>query len=320
MGKLGSQVDSDFYSDEEEEDAKVFPFKAKAFTFKSDEQENDISDEDDMKDNFDREVEKGFEDNNNDSEDDDVLSTEEYDEDLSLNESNLLVNKKLKKLTTKELEKEKKRIKKTGVCYLSKIPPYMKPSKLRSILTRFGKIDRLFLKPEDSSVYHKRVKYGGNKKKKFTEGWIEFVNKYDAKLCASTLNGSKLGGKKGSYYYDDIINIKYLKNFKWMDLTQQISKENEIRESKLALEISQQNKYNKAFINNVEQAKLIKNIQKKRKSNDEKEEGHNNQDDNELRRSFKQRKVESKRSEAPEEIKTKSTSKSKLSSVLSKVL
>lgn len=73
------------------------------------------------------------------------------------------INKKLKKLTPKELEKSKTN-QKTGVCYLSKIPPYMKPSKLRSVLSRFGSIDRIFLKPEEASIYHKRVKYGGNKR------------------------------------------------------------------------------------------------------------------------------------------------------------
>ena len=103
-------------------------------------------------------------------------------------------SKKLKNLTPQQLEEEQKKIKKTGVCYLSRIPPYMKPAKLRNILTRFGKIDRLFLKPEDTAVHQKRVKYGGNKKKNFTEGWVEFVKKKDAKLCEATMNGQIIGG------------------------------------------------------------------------------------------------------------------------------
>ncbi|KAI3404150.2 ESF2 [Candida oxycetoniae] len=221
--------------------------------------------------------------------------------------------KKLKKFTPEELAKEQKRIRKTGVCYLSKVPPYMKPQKLRSILSRFGSVDRLFLKPEEASAYHKRVKYGGNKKKKFTEGWIEFVNKKDAKLCAATLNGNKLGGKKTSYYYDDVINIKYLKGFKWLDLTQQIASENEVRQAKLALELSHQNRFNKAFVNNVEKAKMITNIQKKRGNKS------SSAEDDKLRRNFKQRKVNSSRSDAASELKQKSVPDEKLSSVLSKV-
>lgn len=229
-------------------------------------------------------------------------------------------NRKLKKLTPEQLEKEQKRIKKTGVCYLSKVPPYMKPSKLRSVLSRFGKIDRLFLKPEDSAIYHKRKKYGGNKKKNFTEGWIEFVNKKDAKLCAETLNANILGGKKTSYYYDDVINMKYLSGFKWFDLTQQIAKENEVRQAKLSLELSQQQKLNKNFITNVEKSKMIAGIQKKRKAKEESE-GTSGQKaaDMEIRRTFKQRKISSKRADANEKIKAKSKPNENLDGVLSQV-
>lgn len=164
---------------------------------------------------------------------------------------------KLKKMTPEQLAKEEKKIKRTGVCYLSSIPPYMKPVKLRSVLSRFGKLDRIFLKPEDQASYRKRVKYGGNKKKRFTEGWVEFVRKKDAKMCAQTMNGNIIGGKKSSYYHDDIMNIRYLLGLKWADLTQQIAKENEERQAKMMLEISQQAKLDKTFVGNVERAKRI---------------------------------------------------------------
>ncbi|MCP8717868.1 MAG: RNA-binding protein [Asgard group archaeon] len=294
--------DSDFDDDEEEDDfrGKVFNLKSKSnapFDHNVSDDEVQGEDEDDDEEKIDtNDVEELPED------------FEEIEDDVPATESKL--SKKLKKLTSKELAKEQKRIKKTGVCYLSKVPPYMKPAKLRSVLSRFGEIDRLFLKPEDPSVYHKRVKYGGNKKKNFTEGWIEFVNKKDAKLCAATLNGNKLGGKKTSYYYDDIINIKYLLGFKWLDLTQQIAKENEVRQAKLALELSQQQKLNKAFVSNVEKSKMISNIQKKRKTTGE---------DEPIRRDFKQRKVATSRSDAKEELKVKSKPNEKLNDILSRV-
>ncbi|CUM66311.1 uncharacterized protein PRCAT00003973001 [Priceomyces carsonii] len=248
----------------------------------------------------------------------DDIALEDKDRGLDVThiESSSSIDTKLKKMTPKQLAKEEKRIKRTGVCYLSRIPPFMKPVKLRSVLSRFGKIDRLFLKPEDTTVYRKRVKYGGNKKKNFTEGWIEFVNKKDAKLCAETLNGNKLGGKKGSYYYDDVINIKYLSGFKWFDLTQQIAKENEIRNAKLSLELSRQQKLNKSFIHNVEKSKMVNNIKKKRK---EKEHGEGNDEDVEMRRNYKQRKVTSTRADAKEELKASSKPNDKLHNVLSKV-
>lgn len=224
--------------------------------------------------------------------------------------------KKLKKLTPEELIKEQKRIRRTGVCYLSSIPPYMKPAKLRSILSKFGKIDRLFLKPEDPSSYSKRVKYGGNKKKKYEEGWVEFVSKKDAKLCAATLNGNKIGGKKTSYYYDDILNIKYLSNFKWFDLTQQIARENEIRQAKLQVELSQESKLNKSFVRNIEKSKMINNIQKKRKSS----EGNGDREIQQKRRNnITQRDVTSTRASASDELKKKAEPDKKLNNVLSKI-
>lgn len=170
--------------------------------------------------------------------------------------------RKLKRMTPEQLAKEEKKIRKTGVCYLSSIPPYMKPVKLRSVLSRFGKLDRIFLKPEDPASYRKRVKYGGNKKKRFTEGWVEFVKKKDAKLCAQTMNGNIIGGKKSSYYHDDIMNIRYLSGFKWADLTQQIAKENLERQAKMMLEISQQARLDKTFVGNVEKARRLNHKRK----------------------------------------------------------
>ncbi|CAH6721043.1 pre-rRNA-processing protein Esf2p [[Candida] jaroonii] len=276
----------------------------------SDSEDENGEEDDDEEDNEGDEISQDEidKDEDNESEDDFILGELPEDEDISKIESKTKTAK-LKKLTPEQLEKEQKRIKKTGVVYLSTIPPYMKPSKLRSILSRFGEVDRLFLKPEDQAIYKKRVKYGGNKKKNYTEGWVEFLNKKDAKLCCATLNGNKIGGKKTSYYYDDMMNIKYLHNFKWMDLTQQISKENEIRQAKLALELSQQQKLNKAFVNNVDQSKMIKGIEKKRKAENK---------DIEVRRTFKQRDVTSRRADADMKHK-KDEPNDQLNGVLSKI-
>ena len=35
-----------------------------------------------------------------------------------------------------------------GIIYVSKIPPFMKPGKVRSHMTQFGEIGRVFLQPE----------------------------------------------------------------------------------------------------------------------------------------------------------------------------
>lgn len=45
----------------------------------------------------------------------------------------------------------------------------------------------------DPMARKKRARMGGNKKKKFAEGWIEFLDKKDAKTVASALNNQPVG-------------------------------------------------------------------------------------------------------------------------------
>ena len=52
----------------------------------------------------------------------------------------------------------------------------------------------------DPEIRKKRKKAGGNSKKSFTEGWVEFQDKKVAKLVALSLNNTPIGGKKRNYY------------------------------------------------------------------------------------------------------------------------
>lgn len=217
---------------------------------------------------------------------------------------------------------------KTGVIYLSSIPPYMKPAKMRQILSRFGPIDRLFLKREDEKKHKQRVRSGGNRKVMYEEGWAEFIRKRDAKLCAQTLNSNIIGGKKGSFYHDDILNVKYLPGFKWADLTEQIARENDVRQAKLEMEISQANKLNAEFVKNVEKSKMLEKIRnsKKRKATEQQqvdtaegEAGGEKYKTNKRSRIIKQHRVATNRADAPEDIKAGEASSS-LDSVLHNLL
>ncbi|KAI9171139.1 Pre-rRNA-processing protein ESF2 [Paramyrothecium foliicola] len=175
-------------------------------------------------------------------------------------------------LMRKNLVASEAAIKKSGVVYLSRIPPFMKPAKLRSLLEPYGTINRIFLAPEDPTAHARRVRAGGNKKRSYTEGWVEFVNKKEAKAVCELLNARTIGGKKGSYYRDDIWNLLYLKGFKWHNLTEQIAAENAERTSRMRAEISKTTRENKEFVRNVERAKMLDGIQaksKKRKASDE---------------------------------------------------
>lgn len=155
-------------------------------------------------------------------------------------------------------------IKKSGVVYISRIPPFMKPHKLRSLLSNYGTINRIFLAPEDPMAHQRRVRNGGNKKKMYTEGWVEFVNKKDAKDVCAMLNAQTIGGKKGSYYRDDIWTLKYLNGFKWHHLTEQIAAESAERSSRMMAELQREKKGNKEFVERVERAKMLDGIQSKK--------------------------------------------------------
>ncbi|XP_031552248.1 pre-rRNA-processing protein ESF2-like [Actinia tenebrosa] len=127
--------------------------------------------------------------------------------------------------TEKQVKKKKIKEIKPGIIYLSRLPPFMKPSKVRYIFSQYGEVGRLFLQPEDESVRKKRKKFGGSGRKAFTEGWVEFKNKKIAKQVANSLNNTIIGGKKKSFYHDDIWNIKYLPRFLWSQLSEQIGKQ-----------------------------------------------------------------------------------------------
>jgi ESF2/ABP1 family protein len=121
-------------------------------------------------------------------------------------------------------DEKKEKSSKPGVVYLSRIPPFMSPAQVKTMLSSFGKVSRVYLRPEDKSVAKKRKKFKNNGRKNYVDGWIEFEKKKYAKEAALLLNNQPMGGKKRSAYCEDLWNIKYLKGFKWTNLTDQICK------------------------------------------------------------------------------------------------
>ncbi|RAL61066.1 hypothetical protein DID88_010407 [Monilinia fructigena] len=120
----------------------------------------------------------------------------------------------------------------------------------------------------------RRVRNGGNKKRSFVDGWVEFVNKSNAKKVCELLNAKTIGGKKGNYYHDDVWNLLYLKGFKWNNLTEQIAAENAEKTSRMRAEISKTTKENKEFVQNVERAKIMEGMEAKKAAKRRKDEDH----------------------------------------------
>lgn len=158
---------------------------------------------------------------------------------------------------------------KSGVIYLSRVPPFMKPAVLRSLLQPYGAVGRIFLTPESSTSRTQRLRNGGTRRKLFLDGWVEFIHKRDAKFVAENLNAQTMGGKKRGRWHDEVWNIRYLSGVKWHNLVEQIQNENAERAARLRFEIAQGKKENKAFLENVERGKMVSGIEATRRKRGE---------------------------------------------------
>lgn len=234
--------------------------------------------------------------------DDFIPEDDELDNDIEEDDTTQSTREKtVKPLTQKQLLKSQKAAKKTGVIYISRIPPFMKPATLKHYLTPYGEIGRVFLTPEDPVAQKQRVRNGGNKKKSFTDGWVEFSNKKDAKAAAETLNGNIIGGKKGNFYHDDMWNMKYLTGFKWSHLTEQIANENAERVARLRAEVARTRRENKSFVEDVERSKMLEGMRVKKAAQADRAGASSSAGATksagvrELKRDFKQNEVKSKR-------------------------
>ncbi|EKV17999.1 hypothetical protein PDIG_11700 [Penicillium digitatum PHI26] len=166
---------------------------------------------------------------------------------------------KLSKLATGKAPKKPR----SGVIYFSSLPPYLKPFALKAMLEKrgFGGITKIFLAPLLPSAAGQRSR--SNKRKLYTEGWIEFESKKTAKICAETLNATIVGGLKSSWYHDDVWNIKYLSRYSWEDLMQSVQRERSERESKRKIADAREAKEAKMFIAGVESGRIADGMAKK---------------------------------------------------------
>lgn len=167
----------------------------------------------------------------------------------------------------------------SGVVYLPTIPPYMdvrssflfntvtlsQAAKLRHLLQPYARIGRIYLTEEDASKYANRVKSGGCKKISYTEGWVEFLDKHEAKSVAQTLNAKPIGGKKRhNFYRDDIWCMKYLSKFTWNDLMEHRVHSKEVGRKKLQVALMKQKKQDEEFVESLSQKRHFESIAKKR--------------------------------------------------------
>lgn len=126
-------------------------------------------------------------------------------------------------------------------------------------------LGRVYLEAEPEHVTNTRKKTGGNRKTNYTEGWVEFERKKDAKLAALALNGQLIGGKKRhNEYHDDTWTIKYLSGFKWFHLTEKLAYDQKMRQMRLKSSMSRADKELQFYKDKAEFADQIAKIEERR--------------------------------------------------------
>ncbi|GKY92234.1 hypothetical protein MPSEU_000194600 [Mayamaea pseudoterrestris] len=173
------------------------------------------------------------------------------------------------KLSLTKTEDFNKVLKRRGVIYIARVPPRMTPTKLKTILSDFGQVTRIYLVEEDKSVRKKRRKMTGNASKRYTEGWIEFAKKSVAKSVALSLQNTPISNHKRNTHYGDLWCLKYLSKFKWSHLTEKVAYERRVREQRLRLETMQARKEVQAYKQLVETGKKINMIEQRKRRRDE---------------------------------------------------
>ena len=228
---------------------------------------------------------------NNVEEEEDPSDTNE-DNNIIIKDKTTQKKKKVRKLKVSATEDFNAKLKKRGVVYISRVPPRMTPSKVKSLLSDFGTITRVYLVEEDKTVRKKRRKAGGSGGKRYTEGWVEFESKKKAKEAGDALNMNRITNHKGSVHYDDFWSIKFLKGFKWSHLTEKVAYERRVREQKLRVEMMEVRRENASYIAQVEAAKKLDHIEERQRKRLEKNGGGGGKD---VGQEAKRRKIKQKK-------------------------
>ncbi|KAL2103440.1 hypothetical protein ACEWY4_000308 [Coilia grayii] len=155
-----------------------------------------------------------------------------------------------------------------GIVYIGHIPPRLRPRYLRTMLSAYGEIGRIFLMPESRAVRRKKKK-SGSKASSFTEGWVEFRDKRIAKRVALTLNNTPIGNHKRSTFAADLWAMKYLHRFNWCHLSERLAYEQTVYHQRMRTEIAQAKKETSFYLASVEKSQNLDKIRKKKEKKGE---------------------------------------------------
>ena len=122
-----------------------------------------------------------------------------------------------------------------GILYFSCIPDGVTPTNIQVFLaSEFGEVGRLYLTPQnDTSSFASRDHYSKHKKR-YKDGYIEFMNKEDAIHAADQLNMktcSFLGKRHKSS--GQLWNVRFIPKLRWESILEKRESERISREQRL---------------------------------------------------------------------------------------
>ncbi|EUB64884.1 Pre-rRNA-processing protein ESF2 [Echinococcus granulosus] len=136
----------------------------------------------------------------------------------------------------------------SGVVYFSSIPTGMNVAMLTQELQNFGPINRVYLVPKKTSR--------DKTQRQYSEGWVEFVKRKNARKAARTLNCLEVPGGKRKPWFGELWNVRFLSKVTWDDLFAMERQDEERRRIQKDRDIITAKKQARLFKNSIDSYKL----------------------------------------------------------------
>uniref|UniRef100_A0A2M4APN5 Activator of basal transcription 1 n=1 Tax=Anopheles triannulatus TaxID=58253 RepID=A0A2M4APN5_9DIPT len=142
-----------------------------------------------------------------------------------------------------------------GIIYISSVPKHMNVTILRELLEPYGEVGRIYMQPaRKGKVVRKRTAKGKRAMLQYTEAWVEFAHRRNAKAVVQLLNAKPISTSRKSVFCDLLWSMKYLPYFQWMQLSERLAYEKAVARQKLRTEVAQARKEASYFQSNLDRS------------------------------------------------------------------
>jgi ESF2/ABP1 family protein len=108
----------------------------------------------------------------------------------------------------------------------------------------------------------RRVRSGGNKKQLYTEGWVEFLRRSDAKRCAELYHNRPVVANQRGFHGSDLWALKFLRKFQWHHLQEKLQYEQRLRAARLRSGLAEARRENEAYLRRVGAAERFATVER----------------------------------------------------------